>query len=243
MKRRKMLLASVLCVLVVGVSGCGNAIPELTESQEQAITDYAVDIVLKYDVNYQSRLVELSEEDLAESEEAVVTPGPAPEESVGMDPVEKVPEVSVGEAVTANLSVEEVLGWTDICKLNYKEFQIADSFETDSAEQGYVSVEAAEGNKLLVAGFTLENVSSQEQHINMIANDAKFSLNVGNGSVKRCQVTLLENDLSTYFGDVPANGSADVVLIVEMAEELLQDVASLTLNVENGEKIATIPLF
>ena len=243
MKRRKQLLASMLCILAIGVSGCGNAIPELTESQEQAITDYAVDLVLKYDVNYQSRLVELSEEDLVEEEAVIVTPSPAPQESTGMDPVEKVPEVSVGEVVVSNLSAEEVLGWTDICKLSYKDFSITDSFETDSAEQGYVSVEAAEGNKLLVVSFSLENVSSTEQHINMLVNDVDFSLKVGGKAAKRCQLTLLENDLSTYFGDIPASGSVDVVLIVEMAEDLLGDVASLVLNVENEEKIATIPLF
>ena len=242
MKRRKTLLASLLCVLAVGVSGCGNAIPELTESEEQAITDYAVDLVLKYDANYQSRLVEISEEDLAEEEEEIVVT-PVPEESAGMDSAEKVPEVPVVEVPVSNLSVEDVLGWNGICELKYHEFQISDSFETNSAEQGYVSVEAADGNKLLVASFSLNNISAEAQHINMIANDADFSLNVGNGSAKKCQLTLLENDLSTYFGDVPANGSVDVVLIVEMAEDLLADVASLTLNVENEEKKATISLF
>lgn len=242
MKRRKLLLASLLCLLAFGLSGCGDAIPELTESEEQAITDYAVDLVLKYDVNYQSRLVELSEEDLAEPEdEPVVTP--VPEESAGMDPVETLPEVSVGEAVVSNLSAEEVLGWEGICELNYQNFQVSESFETNSAELGYVSVEAAEGNKLLVASFSLNNISADEQHINMIANDASFSLNVGNGGQKKCQLTLLENDLSTYFGDIPANDSVEVVLIVEMAEDLLVDVASLKLNVENEEKIATIQLF
>ena len=242
MKRRKTLLASLLCVLMVGVSGCGNAIPELSESEEQAITDYAVDLVLKYDANYQSRLVELSEDDLAEGEEEIVAT-PVPEEDEGMNPVESVPEVQVGEIPVSNLSVEEVLGWNGVCELKYQDFQVLDSFETDSAEQGYVSVEAADGNKLLVTSFSLDNLSGEELHINMIANDTDFSLNVGNGSAKKCQLTLLENDLSTYFGDVPANGSVDVVLIVEMAEDLLADVTSLTLNVENEEKIATISLF
>lgn len=242
MKRRKMLLASLLCVLAIGVSGCGDAIPELTESEEQAITDYAVDLVLKYDANYQSRLVELSEEDLTE-EETEIGATPVPEEDAGMEPVEKIPEVQVGETPVSNLSVEEVLGWNGVCELKYQDFQISDSFETDSAEQGYVSVEATDGNKLLVASFSLNNLSAEELHVNMIASDVDFRLNVGNGSAKKCQLTLLENDLSTYFGDIPANGNVDVVLIVEMAEDLLADVTSLTLNVENEEKIATIPLF
>ena len=246
MRRRKALLASLICVLAIGVSGCGNAIPELTEAEQQAVTDYAVDLVLKYDVNYQSRLVELSEEDLREDleqEQEAVEETPAPEENEGMEPVESTPEVSIGDEAVSTLSVEEVLGWSGICELSYQSFQIAASYETNSEEQGYVSVEAAQGNQLLVASFSLKNLSSEEQHINMIANDAKFSLNVGGSGSKKCQLTLLENDLSTYFGDVPVNESVDVVLIVEMAEDLLKDVASLSLNVQNGEKIATIPLF
>ncbi len=243
MKRRKTLLASLVCVLAVGFTGCGDAIPELTESEEQAITDYAVDLVLKYDVNYQSRLVELTEDDLAEMEEvSEETPTPAPQASPEKDPVEDVPEVQIGENVVSNMTVEEVLGWTGVCELKFIEFQVTDSVETSSSQQGYVSVEASEGNQLLVAKFSLNNSTAEEQHINMIANDANFSLNVGNGSLKKCQLTLLENDLSTYFGDIPANSSVEVVLLIEMAEELLKDVASLELNVENEEKIATISL-
>ena len=244
MKRRKTLLASVLCVLAVSISGCGNQIPDMTEEQQQAITDYAVDLVLKYDVNYQSRLVELPEEEVVEQEQ-VVTETPIPTELPGMEPVEQLPEVQVGEngTVATNLSVEEVLGWEGICQLQYQDFSVAASYETNSAAQGYVSVEAADGNKLLVVRFTLSNTSADDQHINMIANDAKFSLVMGGEGAKKCQMTLLENDLSTYFGDVPAGSSVEVVLVAEMAEELLADVASLTLNVENGEKISTIPLF
>ena len=243
MKRRRLLLASVLCMLAVSLSGCGDAIPELTESQEQAVTDYAVDLVLKYDNNYQSRLVELTEEDLARTPAPVLTPTPAPQESEGMDPVEKLPEVSVGETVVSNLTAEEVLEWCGVCELKYEDFQLTASYETSSAEKGYVSVEAAVGNKLLVARFSLNNISAQEQHINMLAMDADFSLNVDNETLKKCQLTLLENDLSTYFGDIPASGSVEVVLIAELAEDLVKDVASLTLNVENEEKIATISLF
>lgn len=243
MKRRKLLLASVLCVLTVGLSGCGDAIPELTESEQQAITDYAVDLVLKYDKNYQSRLVELTPEELLETPAPAPTPTPVPEVSEGMGPVDKLPETMVGESGVNSLSAEEVLGWNGMYQLRYEDFQLTDSYETSSPEQGYVSVEASAGNTLLVARFSLNNVSAVEQHINMLAYDADFSLKVDSEPVKQCQITLLENDLSTYFGDIPANGTVEVVLIAEMAEDSVKDVASLTLNVENEEKIATIQLF
>lgn len=241
--RRKLLLASVLCVLMVGLSGCGDAIPELTDSEQQAVTDYAVDLVLKYDQGYQSRLVELTPEEIAETPEPAPTLTPKPVVEEGMKPEDELPETMVGEIVTNHLSAEEVLGWNGMCELKYEDFAITDSYETSSAEQGYVSVEATEGNKLLVARFSLNNISEAEQHINMLAYDADFSLKVDAEAAKKCQITLLENDLSTYFGDIPANDSVEVVLIVEMAEDLVKDVASLTLNVENEEKIAAIQLF
>lgn len=243
MRRRKLLLASMLVVLTVGLSGCGDAIPEMTESQQQAVTDYAVDLVLKYDKNYQSRLVMLTPEELMETSAPAVTASPAPEKEEATDVVEKLPETMVGETIENNLTAEEVLGWSDICELKYEDFQVVDSYETNSAGQGYVSVEASAGNKLVVARFSLKNVSAVEQHINMLAFDAGFGLKVDSERVKKCQITLLENDLSTYFGDIPVNGSVEVVLVCEMAEDLVKDVASLILNVENEEKIATIKLF
>lgn len=243
MRRRKMLLASMLVVLTVGMSGCGDAIPEMTESQQQAVTDYAVDLVLKYDKNYQSRLVALTPEELMETPAPVVTPSPAPDQKDEMNGAEKLPETMVGEVIENTLTAEEVLGWSDICELQYEDFQVVDSYETNSAEQGFVSVEASAGNKLVVARFSLNNVSGVEQHINMLAFDAGFGLKVDSEKVKKCQITLLENDLSTYFGDIPVGGSVEVVLVAEMAEDLVKDVSSLDLNVENEEKIATIKLF
>ena len=52
MKKRMM---SLLLLGMVGsmLTGCGKAIPEMTEEQHKLVVQYAADVLLKYDKNYQ----------------------------------------------------------------------------------------------------------------------------------------------------------------------------------------------
>ena len=59
---RKKWLGSICgaVMLTVGLCGCGSQIPDLTDEQRSAISEYAVQLLLKYDTNTESRLVDLS---------------------------------------------------------------------------------------------------------------------------------------------------------------------------------------
>ena len=63
--QKKIILFSLLIGLCFVISSCGSAIPEMTESQEQQITQYMADLLLEYDVNYQQAY--LSEQEKAEA--------------------------------------------------------------------------------------------------------------------------------------------------------------------------------
>lgn len=241
--KRKSMVAGALCIAAVCLGGCGNQIPDMTEEEQQAITDYAVELVLKYDVGHQSRLVALSADASAavtEAPKAEVTPAPEVGEGVEteitetMAPTEVLPEEVLGGTTAEKMSIEEVLDWEGSLKLDYKECTVLTSYDA-----GALSVDAAEGNRLLVATFTLSNPSTQTQRLNMIAGEEKFYLAVGDGAFWKCQMTLLENDLSTFFGEIGAGESREVILIIEGKEELLQDVQALSLKVENGALSAT----
>ncbi|MCM1087931.1 MAG: hypothetical protein NC419_07215, partial [Muribaculaceae bacterium] len=58
MKKVSVLLCGIgiACIL----TGCGNTMPELTEEENDIITEYAVSLLLKYDKNYNSRLIDLA---------------------------------------------------------------------------------------------------------------------------------------------------------------------------------------
>ncbi|MDE6714798.1 MAG: hypothetical protein K2K20_13820 [Lachnospiraceae bacterium] len=62
--------AFVGAVLMMSLSGCGNAIPDMTEEQQSMVTEYAAQLLLKYDANYQSTI--LTEEQSREAEEDLI---------------------------------------------------------------------------------------------------------------------------------------------------------------------------
>jgi len=64
---KKFLIISILLCMCLGLTGCGNQIPELSDSDMTLVTTYAATLLLKYDKNYQSNL--LNDEKLAEEEE------------------------------------------------------------------------------------------------------------------------------------------------------------------------------
>ena len=57
--RKKVCMISMAAAVTLGMTACGNAIPDMTEAQMQAISEYAAITLLKYDVDHKSRLVDL----------------------------------------------------------------------------------------------------------------------------------------------------------------------------------------
>ena len=47
-----------MCVMALGMTACGNEIPDLTEAESQRVGEYAAVTLLKYDANHRSRLVD-----------------------------------------------------------------------------------------------------------------------------------------------------------------------------------------
>ena len=73
-----------LCILGVMMifSGCGGRIPDMTEEEQEAISEYAAGLLLKYNTDQDSRLVDLElleEQEVAKMPEATPEPTEAPE--------------------------------------------------------------------------------------------------------------------------------------------------------------------
>lgn len=92
MKRLDIILCSI--GIACALSGCGQTVPVLTEEENEIITEYAVNLLLKYDKNYNSHLVDLSE---LEEETPVEPESETPDEEV---PDESLPEESEKESDT-----------------------------------------------------------------------------------------------------------------------------------------------
>lgn len=239
--KRCMAVLLAAAMSIFSLTGCAeNQIPDLTDEQMQQIGEFVAVTMMKYDAGHRSRLMDLPE--MGEMEEIE----PVPEAPVGMAPVDDTPVVdSTGMEVTEEAeaeepvySMEEVMGLPEGVNVAFADWEICDDYPGDS---DVFNVSAGEGKKLFVLRFSITNAAQQEQEVDLLSSGTAYRITVNGEYSRRALTTMLLDDMSSYQGTLPAGENAEAVLIIEV-EEALGAVASLSLDVKNGEKTHTVEL-
>lgn len=251
---RKKVVAALLTGMALTMAGCGNTIPDMTDDQLQAVGEYTAMLLLSHDVNYRSRLVDvetLTTEEVSDpSDQKIPQETPAPVETptpdnMGMDPTEDTPVIDLtggqGSEEQSVVSLEEALGLSGQLILTYTGHEIVDSYPQDASSEEYFTVDAEDGNQLLVLRFTLQNRGEGTETADTRGQRLVVRVSV-NGISSMSLTTLLENDLMLYQEALNPGESREVVILAEYETQSLRDVASVELNVKNGDKNATIQL-
>lgn len=239
MKRRLGYIA-IVAVLVTGLAGCGSQVPDMTEEQRTAISEYAVELLLKYDTNSESRLVDL--ELLEQEPEPTATPAPTepPVQEVGdKDPVTDVPVSEPEQSVIPGGDVKAALGLEESISFSYEDYLFASEYADKLYKE--LTVEAGAGKQLLVCNFVLVNDGAKKQSVDMLRDNIKYTFIIGKEAVN-AQVTMLSNDLATYMGILDTDEARKVVLLAESDEENFAQAESIYLQIQRGEEIATIQI-
>lgn len=240
--RKKFCMISLAAAMTLGLTACGNAIPDMTDAQMQAISEYAAVTLLKYDVDHRSRLVdlelvaqeearrkELAEEEALRQEQEAEAAG---EESgaAGDTPVagaDGVPEIEP-------ISMEEALGLPEGVSITYREIMACDSYPDGDAD--FFSLTAGNGRRFLVLKFDILNGSGQDQSIDILSQEAAFRVTV-NGDIKRnAMTTMLQDDLTTYKDTITTGSSVEAVLVVEVDSSVADSMWSLSFEIRNDTK-------
>lgn len=221
MKKVSILLGGVAAALLM--TGCG-AMPNLTQDETELISEYAVGVLLKYDTAHGRRLVDTTGYEPAVEEPEPETPVEQPEEPVEEELPEPeepvVVDVSQDEEDTqpSVSSVEQYYGIPNIM-ITYQGCEMADSYP--AAQEGetlFFSMDATPGMQLLVLKFNAQNLSGEDQTLNMLGYGATFRVSVNGEPSKGALATMLVNDMQTYDSVIPANASAELVSIVEVPQ-------------------------
>ena len=221
MKKAKVLLCGVAAALLM--TGCGD-MPDLTQDETELISEYAVGVLLKYDTGHGRRLVDASgyEDPVEEEEPAPEEPAEDMEEESAPETQEPVEVVDVSqdeeETQPAVSSVEEYYGIPNMM-INYTGCEMVDSYPQE--EEGAVpffSLEASPGKQLLILKFNAQNLSGEDQQLNMLGYGATFRISVNGESSRGALATMLVNDMQTYDSLIPANSSVELVSIVEVPQ-------------------------
>ncbi len=241
MKKKSRVALLIVIAMMFGLTACGkNVIPEMTDEQLQTVGEYAAITLMKYDASNRSRLVDLSE---IEEKEPAVTPTPEPTEKpqAGMGPTDDTPTVNKSEQ--DNLySMGEVLALPDGVTVAYTGSEFCDRYPY-AGDGVYFSVVPAEGNKLLVLRFSLNNTLSQDVDVDVASEECSFKVTLNGDYSRKALTTMLLEDLSTYKGTLSAGSSREVVLVVETEAARVETLSSMILNLKNDSKSHTIQVF
>ena len=222
--RKIKILAVILssCFLFLSV-GCTSAIPELSEDEQAMVTQYMADMLLKYDSNYQSALLEEDELAIALEEQR------AKEEAARLEAEEqqRLEQEKIEAAKPDNIEVEEtpkyaavgemaVASDLDGVEFEYLGYELKSQYP--DAEEGELvfAMTPTEGNELLVIRFYMANISGSDYEVDTIRTGTSYAVKINDGSYAPALTTLIENDLSTLGVDMPMETGMEVVLISEV---------------------------
>lgn len=247
MRKRNVRYGAVLLAMALIFSGCGQEFPEMTRAEEEAIGEYAARLLLKYDANHRSRLVDLAEVEMWEEEqkhkdtqketEDVQKPG-------GMDPVADTPTVNMagntssgGTTDNTVFSLEEFWDLPEGVQIIYSGYDVTDSMDND-----FFSIDASEGKKLLLLHFQVNNRTSSERMVDILSQNTNIKVTVNGNYTKDTLTTMMTEDLSTYRDSIPAGGNVDTLLLIEVEQEVGDGITSISLKLKNDAKTYTIQL-
>lgn len=228
----------------IWLTGCGNAIPEMTMEQQELVVEFAASELLKYDVNYQSKLTAPEPEQQPEEEQGEQPKGPLIEEETLPEEIIADTDVTIvdntGTVEAQNISIADFLDLTGV-EISYAGYETVDTYPEGEAKEAYFFMSATEGNKLLVLQFSALNVSGEELSIDLAKSQTRYKI-ILNGTEKNALTTMLLNDMAYYQGKLAANESIELVLLCEIQDDQTEFIDTLQLKMKSVDDSATISL-
>lgn len=217
-------------MLILG--GCSSSVA-WTDNELNMVAEYIAGTMLKYDKNYEEALVNIEEYE----EELQVAMGNQPTTSPSSTPTPTPTPNDVEEKPSSeNSTIHEVIGGGKV-NVEYKSYKTFTSYPKNSK---YFSVDAAEGNELIVVFFELTNQSSKENSIDLISKNVKYQLNINTETYYQPLLTLLSNDVQFLNMELEPNKTVEAVLVYEVPQELNKKEIKLIISDKNKTASVTI---
>ena len=115
--------------------------------------------------------------------------------------------------------------------LTYSGYSVAGSYPDN--DDVFV-INATSGKKLLILNFRLANTSGMDVSVDMEKANPHFQVLLNGTNVGYTNVTMLDNDLSSFKGTIPAGAKLSMVLIKQMDAAKLKNVDTLGLIGDMG---------
>ncbi len=243
------------------MTACGS-IPKLSADETEMVSEYAASLLLKYDSENHSRLVDTTA--FFEKYNAAVK-NYQDQEKAYYDAVEREAEQrrreaeaqekaneaynndGTGGATVVNadgagnktetfsdMPIAEFLGLSDFT-INYAGCEIMDAYPKDPGDVGF-SLSALHGNTLLVLFFDVTNNSGSDKELDLSYNaiSVTYKVSVNGSKYTRIMDTMLPDSLLGYTESFAGNETKKVSLILEVPAGTLVESLSMTITSDKG---------
>lgn len=233
---------TVSCLLM----GCGNVIPELTETEASLIATYAADALLENSREKTSRLIDTEAETTRRAELAEKVENLKKKQTEEEEAAEEISETGGSTAGTAENLSEKVENIADFIGLDgfqvsYDGYEIKKSYQEDDGAEWEPTFDASPGKNLLVVKLKVTNISGATAVADVLSKDMLFSINGDGGINGMALVTMLLNDFTYAQDEMEAGESKQYVLITQI-DENITEAGSLTLQMKKGDERANVVL-
>lgn len=246
MKKLWCLLA--ILVLSVTLTGCGV---ELSDEENRVIAEYAADLLLKYDRDYTSSLVEeevpateqTTQAPSTDSTTEVTTEEPStqpPQESSSIE--SPASEDTTGSSDAAGeIDIGKIVGLEGI-SITYNQCMFLDRYPSVDQDGAFIYLEADPGYQLVVIKFDIANITAQDIAVDLLNTDINYKLVYNQTKAASPMLTILMDDLGTYESVVPAGNEQSAVLVFQISKDLISQIQSLDIRVtyKNEESVIHI---
>ena len=267
MKNKYTITTISLCFALM-LSGCdafNSSIPDMTEEQEGMIVEYATETLLHYDRKNGDKIKpktytvvdeegqKLTPEELDaqiisgefdETMDVESTPTPEPvievidENGVSEDDV-SVNESTDDETSVSYMSIAEALGLSGV-SIDFDGYDICDYYPEDM--QSYFVMNAADGCKLVVLKFKINNHDAADKLVQVPFEDVRYRVSI-NGNTRNALTTLLLNDLAAFDDVIAAGDYADVVVVGEFKDEDVASISTVDLIIKSNGNNSKFSLY
>lgn len=240
---------AVILLMCTLLGGCLE-VPPLTDAEMDMVAEYAAGMLLKYDKNYRSPLLEEEEWNLLEENVTPTpskepegqggtpaptnippengTPTPVPTQEAGLPTIIPLP----GGSEESNRQLTEVVGVEgfSVAYVSYETMQ-------EVVRNEYFYLAAKDGRQYMVLHFMLTNTTGEPRIFDASKQKLECSVDINLGTVSRLSISMLENDLQYMPIEVPANSSVPAVLVFEISAKEEIDTAHLIMMNKDNEAV------
>lgn len=205
------------------LAGCAKKV-ELTEEEQDLVAEYAAQIVLKHDKNYNSKLKEVETEETVKEDSS-----DKPSDITDDNNIETVSDDNIHTDNANNAaSLSDAFGFTGLT-IEYTGYQVVDSYPQTS-DMAFV-LNPTGDMKLLILKFNVKNNTDSTVDVNMMPVETVLKSVVNDNSKYNALVTLLMDGLNTFSGPVNAGESQELVLAFHTPFQDDGSIESLSLQV------------